>query len=99
MAQRKQAGASDHPLGLQLTEVERTVHSITWLAGGQVIQQRAQLLGWVEQQHHPMQAELAGELLTEAGLQFVGGGSGHGETRLLQPRAISNVLVNTRTCS
>ena len=72
VAERKQAGAGHHPLGLQLSEVERTGHSITGMAGGQGIEQRAQLLSWVKQQHHPVQAELAGELLAKAGLEFVG---------------------------
>jgi hypothetical protein len=78
VAQRKQAGASDHPLSLQLTEMQTTGRSIVGLASGQGIEQRAQLLCRVKQQHYPMQAELAGDLLAEAGLQFVGGCQGHG---------------------
>ena len=75
VAKRKQAGASHNPLGLQLTKVQPTGCFIAGLAGCQSIQQRAQLLSWVEQQHHSVQAELAGELLTEASVQLVRRGS------------------------
>jgi hypothetical protein len=92
-AQLVKAAASHRRAGLLLAEAEVAKLLATGRGRSNLVERGTQLLAGIKDQQHPMLAELLGQLLAEAAVEFVGGFCCH---RLSAPTSLS-VVIGTRS--